>query len=47
MATCIFLNVGNDWHTASNWSTNSVPTATDDVVFDASSDDCTISGPAV
>src|SRR3569833_1342842 len=28
-----FLGLGTQWNTASNWSTNSVPTSTDDVVF--------------
>lgn len=33
----------NDWSTPENWSTDNVPTAFDDVVFDAtSSEDCVL-----
>ena len=42
MATTTFKSTGNTWNTAGDWSGESVPTNADDVIFDASSGDCTL-----
>jgi hypothetical protein len=49
MATYYFRNVGVNWGDAANWSltsgggaTGAVPTAADDVIFDANSGNCTV-----
>lgn len=49
MATYYFRNSGTAWNTATNWSLSSggpadgaVPTSADDVIFDASSGNCTV-----
>ena len=49
MPTLYYRNSGTDWHTASNWSLSSggvgdgsVPTSSDDVIFDSNSGNCIV-----